>query len=90
MNYKELQAAMAERLGVSQKVAAAALEAFARATVEELTSDGLSTIASLGTLELKEKEQRVMFNPNTGKKMLIPPKIVVAFRQSPQLKTRLN
>lgn len=90
MNNKEFQALVAEKAGLTQKAAARVIETFAGALVDEITAQNSATVPGLGTFELKEKEQRVMFNPNTGKKMLIPPKIVVSFRQSPLLKTNIN
>ena len=33
-----------------------------------------------GTFERKKRMERILVNPNNGKKMLVPPKLILAFR----------
>ena len=47
-------------------------------------------ISSFGTLEVKKKMERVSVNPTTGKRYLIPPKLVLSFKQSNVLKEKFN
>lgn len=37
-------------------------------------------LANFGSFELKKKMERVMSNPTTGQRMLIPPKLVLSFK----------
>lgn len=90
MNNKELQAKVAEKVGVTQKVAGDMLEAMVRVVTDEVMEDGNSAFFDLGVLEVKTKEQRTMFNPNTGQKMLIPPKNVLGFKQYATVKNLIN
>ncbi len=65
--------------------------------------DGLSTvlknscavmdtvaIPGFGTFEPKKKSERVVLMPNTGKRFLIPPKVVLNFKVSNVLKNKLK
>jgi len=90
MNNKELQAKVAERVGVTQKVAGEMLEAMVKVVTEEVKEEGSSSFFDLGILEVKTKEQRTMFNPNTGQMMLIPPKNVLGFKQFATVKNLIN
>lgn len=90
MNNKELQAMVAEQVGVSQKIAAEMLEAMVNVVTNEVKEEGSSAFFDLGVLEVKTKEQRTMFNPNTGQKMLIPPKNVLGFKQYATVKNLIN
>lgn len=47
-------------------------------------------VPGFGTFETKKKLERVVVNPTTGKRMLIPPKIVLSFRPSALLKNKLR
>ncbi len=90
MNNKELQVKIAEKVGVSQKVAGEMLEAMVNVVTTEIKEEGSSSFFDLGVLEVKTKEQRTMYNPNTGQKMLIPPKNVLGFRQFATTKNLIN
>lgn len=47
-------------------------------------------VAGLGNFEIKKKGERVMANPSTGKKMLLPPKLSLVFKMSPTYKNKIN
>lgn len=43
-----------------------------------------------GSLEVKKKEERLTVHPSTRARTLIPPKLVLQFKQSSAFKTKLN
>jgi DNA-binding protein HU-beta/integration host factor subunit alpha len=47
-------------------------------------------IPNFGTFEVKKKLERVMTNPTTGLRMLVPPKLVLAFRPYSMLKGKVK
>ncbi|MBQ3731501.1 MAG: HU family DNA-binding protein [Muribaculaceae bacterium] len=47
-------------------------------------------IPGFGLFEPKKRNERVMIHPSNGKRMLVPPKIVVGFKVSRVLKAKLN
>lgn len=47
-------------------------------------------ITSFGTFEPKKKPERVALHPASGKRLLLPPKIVLSFKPAPALKQRIK
>lgn len=47
-------------------------------------------IPAFGTFEARSRMERVSLHPVTGRKLLIPPKIVMGFKPSAVLKNRIN
>ncbi len=55
-----------------------------------LEMDNEVVVAGLGSFETRQKKERVMVNPSTGKKMLVPPKVVINFKMSSTYKSKIN
>lgn len=47
-------------------------------------------IPGFGQFEGKKRQERITVHPSTGKRLLVPPKLVVAFKPSGILKSKLN
>ena len=47
-------------------------------------------VAGFGTFEVKKKNERIIVHPSTGKKMLVPPKLALNFKQSNILKSQVK
>ncbi|MBP5195864.1 MAG: HU family DNA-binding protein [Bacteroidaceae bacterium] len=69
---------------VNQQVAALVSELTAALEEEQTVS-----ISSFGNFEVKKRLERVIVNPTTGQRMLVPPKLVVAFKPSQILKAKI-
>lgn len=90
MDNKKLVETVAANLGRSTDDVSKLLEAFAgvlRTRCGELDS---VIVPGFGTFEPKKRNERVMVHPSTGRRMLVPPKIVVGFKVSNVLKTKLK
>lgn len=48
------------------------------------------SVSGFGTFEVKKKLERVIVHPSTGKKMLVPPKLVLNFRPTPIVKNNVK
>lgn len=48
------------------------------------------SIQGFGTFEPRKKLERITVNPATGKRMLIPPRIVLTFKPGAVLKNRIK
>lgn len=48
------------------------------------------TIANFGTFEPKKRLERVIVNPSTGQRMLVPPKIVLGFKAAAQVRDNIK
>lgn len=90
MNNKELQNALAKKMGVTVTDAATLINALSEEVVEQLQENGKVNFLNMGVLEVRKKSQRILTNPATQKKMLIPPKLSLAFRPSVSLKNNLK
>ena len=47
-------------------------------------------VPTFGTFEVKKKLERVMVNPSTGQRMLVPPKLVLNFKPNVNWKERVK
>ena len=48
------------------------------------------TIANFGTFEPKKRMERVIVNPASGQRMLVPPKNVLAFKPAAQVRYNIK
>lgn len=56
------------------------------------TSSNLDSIVvpGFGIFESRLREERVSVHPASGKRLLVPPRIAMSFKQSPVLKQKIN
>lgn len=47
-------------------------------------------LANFGSFEVKKKLERVMVNPTTGQRMLVPPKLVLGFKPNAAWKDKIK
>ncbi len=90
MNHKELQVELARRLGITQKAVAPLLEATASVVVDTLQENTSLSLSGLGVLEVRKKQDRVLVNPVSKQKMVIPPKLALTFKVSSSFKNKLK
>ncbi len=82
----ELSAQMDMEAKETQRIANGLIESMAT-LIDEGNEIG---IAGFGTFEVKKKNERVIVHPGTGKKLLVPPKLVLNFKQSNVLKSQIR
>lgn len=90
MDNKKLIETVAANLGRSKADVGKLIEALAgvlRTRCGELDS---VVVPGFGTFEPKKRNERVMIHPSTGKRMLVPPKVVLGFKVSNVLKAKLK
>lgn len=90
MDNKQLQATLAKRMGRNNADIAKLLDALVTTIRERCGELDSIAIPSFGTFEAKKKLERIVVNPGTGKRMLVPPKITLTFKPSALLKTKLK
>lgn len=81
---------MSRRMGYSQKDCSSLLSALVSEISSQLEEDRIVSIQDFGTFEVRKKLERVVISPATQQRMLVPPRLVVAFKPSTQLKDRFN
>jgi DNA-binding protein HU-beta/integration host factor subunit alpha len=52
--------------------------------------DNAVLVPNFGVFETKKKMERIMVNPTTGQRMLVPPKLILSFKISPSWKDKLK
>ncbi|MBR2378962.1 MAG: HU family DNA-binding protein [Bacteroidaceae bacterium] len=90
MEHKDLVARLQHRLGFGRDRVEAMLEGFSHIVTERCSQMDTIMIQGLGTFEARKKMERVAVNPTTGKRMLIPPKVVLVFKPNNAIKNRLK
>ena len=90
MNNKQFISELAQRMGYTtqdtQKMVYQLIEAMGDSFQE---GDSVS-ILNFGNFEVKKKLERIMVNPTTGQRMLVPPKLTLNFRISPTWKDQIK
>lgn len=90
MNNKEYIAELARKSGYSQDEA----QRMVRTVIDAMTihfeeGDSVS-IPGFGSFEVKKRMERVVVNPVSKKRQLVPPKLVLAFRPVSSIKEKIN
>ena len=90
MNNKQFIAELAKRMGYTaqdtQKMMYQVIDAMADSFLEG-NSVG---VLNFGCFEVKKKMERIIVNPTTGQRMLVPPKLTLGFKISPVWKDKLK
>jgi len=90
MNYAELLTALAQRMQLPKTEVEKRLDETTAIITAELVKSKSVSIVNFGTLEVKNRQERISIHPNTGKKLLIPPKLIVKYKASVSLNKKLK
>ena len=90
MNNKEFIAELAERTGYSVKDTQKLTSNLIDALGDAFQEDNSVLVPNFGVFETKKKMERVMVNPATGQRMLVPPKLVLSFKPNQTWKDKLK
>ncbi|SET04357.1 HU family DNA-binding protein [Prevotella sp. kh1p2] len=90
MNNKEFLAELASKCGYTQQDT----QKLVRTVIEEMGArfedgDALS-VPAFGSFEVKKRLERIVVNPSTGRRMLVPPKLVLNFKPATAIKEELK
>ncbi len=90
MNKSDLVLKVSEKAELTQKEAAAAVNAFTAAVQEALSNGDTVTLIGFGTFLVRERAARSGHNPRTGEALQIPAVKVPSFRPGKNLKDVVN
>ncbi len=90
MNNKDFIQTLASDLAITPKAAQKMTSALIATLAENLDSDTSLSIQGFGSFEVKKKMERIVVNPATRQRKLIPPKLVLAFKPSAVLKEKMQ
>lgn len=81
---------LSRRLDISRDTVSSLIDSLSK-TIGDCCSELDSVIIpSFGTFEPKKRLERVALHPASGKRLLVPPKVVLTFKPSPILKSHLK
>ena len=90
MENKKLVETVATNLGRTTDDVNQLLEALANVLRSRFSELDSVFVPGFGTFEPKKRNERVIVHPSSGKRMLVPPKVVVGFKVSRVLKAKLK
>ena len=90
MNNKEFIAELADRMGYSTKNTQTLVNNVINAMGDAFLEDNAVLVPNFGVFETKKKLERVIVNPATGQRMLVPPKLVLSFKPNQMWKAQLK
>jgi len=90
MNNKEFIAELSQRMGYKNDQTQKLLQNVLNAMGDSFQEGDTVQIPNFGSFEVKKKLERVMVNPTTGLRMLVPPKLVLGFKPNSVWKEKLK
>ena len=90
MNNKEYIAELAQQSGYTQTDTQKMVAAFIEQMGNSFEEGNSVLIPNFGTFEVKKRLERIIVNPGTQQRMLVPPKLVLNFRPKESVKDKLN
>ena len=90
MNNKEFIAELASRTGFSAKDTQTLVNNIINAMGDAFQEDNAVLVPNFGAFETKKKMERIMVNPASGQRMLVPPKLVLNFKPNQTMKDKLK
>lgn len=90
MTNKDFIAELAEQTGYSPEDTQKMVNVIVEAMGDCFQEDNMVLVPAFGTFEVKKKLERVMVNPSTGQRMLVPPKLVLNFKPNANWKEQIK
>lgn len=90
MNNKEFISRLATTTSHTQDDTQKLVNTVVRTLADNFGDGEAVSIPGFGIFEVKKRLERIMVNPTTGKRMLIPPKLALTFRPNATIKEKLK
>lgn len=90
MNNKDFITSLAEKTGYSAEDTQRMVDIVVETMADYFQEDEAVLIPTFGSFEVKKKMERIMVNPSTGQRMLVPPKLVLNFKPNSNWKERVK
>lgn len=90
MNNKDFIAELASRTGYSLADTQKFVHQVTDVMCDTFLEGNAVAVSGFGVFEVKKKLERIMVNPTTGQRMLVPPKLVLGFKPSQSWKDKLK
>jgi Bacterial nucleoid DNA-binding protein len=90
MNSADLTKQLSKRLQLPKAEAEKRLDILTAILTEELQNGKVISLLNFGNLEVKKRNERMNVHPVSGKKLLIPPRLIVKFKPAVSLSKKVK
>jgi len=90
MNNKEYISELSQRCHYTQENTQKLVRSVIEAMATSFDEGENVFIQSFGTFELRNRMERIVVNPSTGQRMMVPPKIVLNFKPVASMKEKIR
>lgn len=90
MDNKKFIEALSSRLDISVSSVNILIESLNKEISTSIINLDSVVVPGFGIFESKLREERVALHPASGKRLLVPPRMFISFKQSPVLKQKIN
>lgn len=90
MSNKEFIVALSRELKYTTKETTVYVNALVQEMGAQLEDGNQLSISGFGSFDVRKKLERVLINPSTKQRMLVPPKMSISFKPAPSLKEKAN
>ncbi len=90
MNNKDFISELSRRVGYNMTDTQRLVNNVISAMGDRFQEDDVIQMPGFGQFEVKKKMERIMVNPSTQQRMLVPPKLVLGFKPHATWKERLK
>ncbi len=90
MNNKSFISELSQRLGYTQDDVQKIVNTVIDAMNDAFQRGDVVAIPKFGAFEVKKRLERIVVNPGTKQRMLVPPKLVLSFKPIAALKEKLK
>ncbi len=90
MNNKEFITELSRRTGYTQAQAQKIVRTLIAEMGHQFEQGNNLSVQNFGTFEIKKRLERIVVNPSSGQRMLVPPKLVLQFRPITSIKQQLK
>lgn len=90
MNNKEFISALSKKSGMKLEDTQNMVYTTVQAIIDTMCQAETVSLSGLGSFDVKKRMERIITNPGTGLKMLVPPKLVANFKPVSSVKEKLK
>lgn len=91
MDHRKFTEEVSKATGLEKQDCEAFLVSFLNVLEDAVCEGDIVSVPAFGTFEPRKRNERVMSHPSApGKRLLIPPKLVISFKPSSILKEKIN
>lgn len=90
MNNKELVSKLSKKIGMSLQETQQMLDKANEMLGKQFSEMDTISVQGFGVFEVKKRQERLTIHPQTGKRLLIPPKMSLGFSASKTFKEKIK